>query len=70
MTSDGNQIIMVGDLDTIYFNKNVKLFLVFKAIFEVIDFGGSYLKIEKFANSVFRLSLSYVIISLLRLRSL
>jgi hypothetical protein len=31
----------------------------------VIDFGGSYLKIEKFANSVFCFSLSYVIISLL-----
>jgi hypothetical protein len=27
----------------------------------VIDFGGSYLKIEKFANSAFCFSLSYVI---------
>jgi hypothetical protein len=26
ITSDGNQIIMFGNLHTIYFNKNVKLF--------------------------------------------
>jgi hypothetical protein len=51
---------MVGNLHTIYFNKNVKIFFCFKAIFQVINFGCSYLKIEKNANSAFCLSLSYM----------
>jgi hypothetical protein len=60
ITSGGSQIIMFGNIHTLYFNKNVKLFFVFKAIFQLINFGGSYLKIEKFANSAFCFSLSYI----------
>jgi hypothetical protein len=38
---------MGTNIHIISFKKNANLFLVFKAIFLVIDFRGSYLKIEK-----------------------
>jgi hypothetical protein len=47
MISDGNQIIPGGNIHIISFSKNVKLFFVFYDILQVVNFGGSYLKIEK-----------------------
>jgi hypothetical protein len=54
MTSDGSHIVLGGNINIVPFNKNVKLFL--KAIFQVVNFGGSYLKILKKCRVFFSLS--------------